>query len=230
MNHFETASPVSSSHRTLVPRLILELLEGDAALSALVEFAEQRFRLAEANEEAARFKHPLHFGSCDRATVVEVETVKRLVGVEGRVGIQALPQRLRAVFDADVGAPHGLELGGCVRDEHIESIDHARDVVGASSAEHLSVVGVERQECFLELDVGQLAVLRLVIPSHEELALVEGRVHADGIEANLQLGDRDDASPVDVENVECVENIEVLFLREQDLVVFQFLFEHALLA
>lgn len=223
-------SKTSSSDGTPVTGLILEFFEGHPTISVLIVLAQERLGLPESNEEAPGLQHLLHLTCRDGATVIQIQAVEGLEGVEGRVGVETLPEGLGTVLDSDVGAPHGLDLGCCVRQEDVKPVHHARNVVGSSSAQHGGVVGVERQEGLLELGEGESAISGLVVSGDEELALVEGRIDADGVQPHLELGDRDGAGPVEVEDVEGIVDVEVLLLRKEHFVVLKLLLQYALLS
>ena len=80
-----------------------------------------------------------------------------------------------------MSSPHGTELEGGVWKEHVVSSNDSRDVVRWSSVDHAAVVAIE---CERPLELGEVesSVTRLVVSGDEKLALVEGWVHADGVE------------------------------------------------
>mmetsp|Transcript_8397 Transcript_8397/g.14042 ORF Transcript_8397/g.14042 Transcript_8397/m.14042 type:complete len:355 (-) Transcript_8397:724-1788(-) len=217
----------SPPHGALGPHVLRELVEGDAAVLVPVHLLHHLLHLLEAHEVASRLDHALQLVGADGAGVVEVERVEGLVHVEAGAALQALAEGLVGVLDADVGAPHGLELEGGVGQEDVVPPDDAGHIVGTSSVHHVGVVGVVGEEGLRELREVQPAVALLAVAGDEQVALVVGGVDADGVQARLQLVHRDGAVAGLVEDVEGVVEVEVRLVGQVHLGGLQLLLQVA---
>jgi len=75
----------------------------------------------------------------------------------------------------------------------------------------------------LELVEGESSVSVLVVPGHEKLALLEGRVDTNGVESGLEIVDGDLSISRLVEDLESIPDVEVGLGAESDLGLLELL-------
>ena len=127
-----------------------------------------------------------------------------------------------------MSSPHVLEFERGVWEEAVISSDSSGDIVGSSSVDHAGVVLVVSEEGLRELGEVKSSVSGLVVSVQEEVSLIVSWVDSDGVETCHELVSGDLAvSGRLIEDVECVEQVEVRFVGKVDFTGFKFLLEVA---
>jgi hypothetical protein len=218
----------SSSDWTFLARFFSKFGERNSAILVSVHLVDNLFTLLESNEISSGLNHSSELVGADGAIAVEIHGVEGLIGIETWSSGQSLSQRLSSVFASDVSSPHVLEFKSGVWEEAVISSDSSWDIVGSSSVDHAGVVLVVSEEGLRELGEVESSVAGLVISVQEEVGLIVSWIDTDGVETLHELVSGDLAiSDWLIEDVECVEQVEVRFVGKVDFTSFKFLLEVA---
>lgn len=219
---------VSSSDWTFLARFFSKFGERNSAILVSVHLVDDLFTFLESNEISSGLNHSSELVGADGAIAVKIHGVEGLIRIETWSSSQSLSQRLSSVFTSDMSSPHVLEFKSGVWEEAVISSDGSWDIVGSSSVDHAGVVLVVSEEGLRELGEVKSSVSGLVISVQEEVSLIVSWVNSDGVETLHELvGGNLAVSDWLIEDVECVEQVEVRFVGKVDFTSFKFLLEVA---
>jgi hypothetical protein len=138
-----------------------------------------------------------------------IERVERLVGVEVGAALEALAGRLVTDHRAEVRPPDLLELIGGVRVEAVVPAVGRVAVVRAADLNIPRVVSIKWEEGVVKLTHVESSVAGGVVTSDEQVDLLLGRVHTDGVETVAKLEAGELTVVVRVEDLEGIGEVEV---------------------
>ena len=104
----------SSASWALGSGLVSELTIVHPSVSVFVEFLDDLVYFFLSNEVASGLNHSLELIGAESATVVEVQGVESLIGIEPWPGCKALSQGFSGTLASHVSSPHLGKLSGCV--------------------------------------------------------------------------------------------------------------------
>ena len=203
--------------------LLSELSEGNTAILVSVHLVDDLVDFLVRHPVPTGLDHSLELDGVNGSIVVQVKGVEGLVAVESWPGVESLSQALGGGLNSEVCPPHVLELESGVWEEAVISSNWSWGVVGWSSGHGVSVVSVVGKEGSLELVSLKSSVSALVVSLYEEINLLSGWEHVDGVQTGSELVGIDSSVSWDVEDVEGVSEVEVVLLCEGDLGVLDLL-------
>lgn len=194
-----------------------ELRVGNSSSLGFVEFLDNLSGLLVANVESAGLNEPLKLISGHGTVVVQIAGVERLVDVKARLALESLADGLGGGLGLEVNSPDISELDLSVRQEAIVASVKGVSVVRGASVHHMGIVSVESGEGVGELVEGESTVTVGVVAGHEELNFLGGGVHTDGGKTVTEVGDRNVAAEILIENLEGVLQVEVALEGKRSL-------------
>ena len=128
-----------------------------------------------------------------------------------------------SLLNSEVCPPHVLELEGGSGKEAVISSDGSWGVVGWSSLNHASIVGVVCKEGILKLSHADSSISIQIVPGNEKLNILSSGEHVDGVESGSDLVGINLSVSGHIEDLKSISEVEVVLLGEHDLSVFKFL-------
>jgi hypothetical protein len=124
-----------------------------------------------------------------------------------------------------VQIPKAAESRRRVRIEAIIAAVGRTAVVGASTLNHVSVVGVAGLEGLGKFVESDPVILISVVTGKEKIALVCSGVNTNGVEPVTQVVNRELPETVLIKDRECIMQVEIALLCEGDFRAFKLVFE-----